>query len=268
MNAGQQLRVLSWNLNHWQNSAEARETAWRHLDGELADEYDWDVALLQECLPPADREDVAFRPVRDGPSGTAVATRGAGLRPLAIEEDTVPGCLVAAEIDLGERGAATVVSLYGMNDFARRAGEQTSAHRYTITSVHRLLSDLTPLIDLRGRTRSPSPLVLGGDLNISTQLDPPDRDRHRNVLERFATLGLTDAWTVSPDSEPAPDCVCGDEQCRHVRTHTHRRSAKPWQNDYLFINRPLRVTSCKTVIDKETWQRSDHAPVVAVLEAI
>jgi hypothetical protein len=48
-----------------------------------------------------------------------------------------------------------------------------------------------------------SPLVLGGDLNVSTQLDPPDRERHRNALERFKTLGLTDAWIVSPDKQVA-----------------------------------------------------------------
>ena len=260
--------MVSWNLDYWQGSEERRDAAWRYLDGTLAAKLQWDVALLQECVPPQGRPDLLFRPVRNGPWGTAVVTRGAPLRPLELEDDSLPGCLVAAEVDLGERGEVTVVSLYGLNDFAKRVGGETSPHRYAITGVHRLLSDLTPLIDLRGRVRSPRPLVLAGDLNVSTQLDSPDRERHRNVLDRFTSLGLIDAWTVSPDKVPADDCVCADApSCGHVRTHTHRRSAKPWQDDYVFVNRRLRVASCRTVLDDETWQRSDHAPVVAILEA-
>jgi endonuclease/exonuclease/phosphatase family metal-dependent hydrolase len=266
--SGAQVRVVSWNLDHWQGSRERRAAAWRYLDGPLVEELQWDVALLQECVPPPHRTDCLFRPVRNGPWGTAIVTRGAPLHTLELEDDSLPGCLVAAEVDLGERGNVTVVSLYGLNDFPKRVGDETSPHRYAITGVHRLLSDLTPLIDLRGRVRAPRPLILAGDLNVSTQLDPPDRERHRNVLERFASLGLTDAWNVSPDKLPAEDCSCADAPtCGHVRTHTHRRSAKPWQDDYVFVNRRLRVTSCRTVIDDLTWDRSDHAPVATILEA-
>jgi endonuclease/exonuclease/phosphatase family metal-dependent hydrolase len=268
MRSGSQVRVVSWNLDHWQGSAERRAEAWRYLDDTLAQELDWDVALLQECVPPAVRAGVVFRPVRGGPWGTAVVTRGAEVRHCDLEDDSLPGCLVAAEVDLGERGELTVVSMYGLNEFRKWAGEQTSAYRYTITSAHRLLSDLTPLIDLRSRVRSPRPLVLAGDLNVSTQLDPPDRERHANALERFASMGLTDAWEVSPDKVPADDCVCADAPgCGHVRTHRHRNSAKPWQDDYVFVNRRLTVVSCRTIIDEHTWQRSDHAPVAAILEA-
>jgi endonuclease/exonuclease/phosphatase family metal-dependent hydrolase len=54
--------------------------------------------------------------------------------------------------------------------------------------------------------------------------------------------------------------------CGHVRTHTHNRSQRPWQLDYVFANRALEFTSCRTVIDAHTWERSDHAPVVAELQ--
>jgi hypothetical protein len=96
--------VVSWNLDHWQGSAERRAEAWRYLDETLAEKLDWDVALLQECVPPAGRAGVVFRPVRGGPWGTAVVTRGADVRHLDLEDDSLPGCLVAAEVDLGERG--------------------------------------------------------------------------------------------------------------------------------------------------------------------
>ena len=88
------------------------------------------------------------------------------------------------------------------------------------------------------------------------------------MLERFTSLGLPDAWTVSPDKMPTPDCVCTDAPgCGHVRTHTHRHSAKPWQDDYVVVNRWLRVTSCRTVMDDGSWRPSDHAPMVAIFEA-
>jgi endonuclease/exonuclease/phosphatase family metal-dependent hydrolase len=85
------------------------------------------------------------------------------------------------------------------------------------------------------------------------------------VLERFAGLGLTDAWVAAHQAMVAPDCDCADEPCRHVRTHTHRRSVRPWQLDYVFTNATWDVDAITTAIDEHTWSRSDHAPVVVSL---
>jgi hypothetical protein len=38
------LTVVTWNMNHWQNSAATREAGWRYLHGPLADETGWDIA--------------------------------------------------------------------------------------------------------------------------------------------------------------------------------------------------------------------------------
>lgn len=266
--SGAQVRVVVWNLNWWQQGrGPDPQPSWRYLDEQLPAVFDWDVALLQECAPPEGRTNVVFRPVRDARWGTAVVTRAAGLREITIEDDSHPGGYVAAEVDLGDRGRVSVVSLYGMHEFAKTVDGELYDMRYITTSIHRVLSDLTPLVDHHGRHRTKLPLIMGGDLNTSTQIDPPDRERHRNILERFATMGLTDGWQAAPDTEPAPDCTCPDHpDCRHVRTHTHPRSVRPWQIDYVFANPALRVVSCRTIVDDETWQRSDHAPVTAVLE--
>ena len=89
------------------------------------------------------------------------------------------------------------------------------------------------------------------------------------MLRRCEELGLTDGWTVSPDAERAEDCDCADAPgCGHVPTHTHNRSARPWQLDSVLANRALRFESCRTIIDDATWQRSDHAPVVARLAVV
>ena len=52
------LRIATWNMNHWQRNAEQRVEAWRYLREEIRA----DVALLQEAVPPADLRSV-YRPI-------------------------------------------------------------------------------------------------------------------------------------------------------------------------------------------------------------
>jgi hypothetical protein len=76
---------------------------------------------------------------------------------------TFPGSIAVAATGSG----LTLVSLHTVME-----------QGYAITTFHKQLSDLTPLFD--------SPLgrkvVLGGDLNISTQFPEPDRSRRREDM--------------------------------------------------------------------------------------
>lgn len=180
------LKVATWNLN-------CRQAALRSV-GEL---LRCDVALLQE-VPAGHGALSAFAPaVIDGTKrrfGTAVhsptlpskrlttvRTRG-GEFPLSA---TYPGCAVALEIVPPETRPITVISLYG----ALERGV------YAITTVHRMLSDLTPLLMSRAGSR----VVVGGDLNCTTQLPPPWRELHRNLFERFRVLGLVNLTDLTKD---------------------------------------------------------------------
>jgi endonuclease/exonuclease/phosphatase family metal-dependent hydrolase len=195
-----------------------------------------------------------------------VIARTGTVTEIALEDDSHPGCIVAADVAL-DAVTVTAVSIYGRQERSRLVDDEPYGLSYSVTAIHRMLSDLTALIDSRTRRARSVPLVLGGDLNVSTQVTGPDRERHAGALRRFAELGLTDAWLESPDKEPAPDCDCTvAPDCGHVRTHRHNRSARPWQLDHLFANRALRLTSCRTAIDTATWDLSDHAPVIAVYE--
>lgn len=267
MGAGDQLSVVSWNMNHWQNSPAARDAAWDYLYGPLAEKTGWDVALLQECRPRLSDAVCVWVPVRDLAWGTAVAVRSGTIRRIELEDDSHRGCVVATAVELDRGVRCTAVSLYGLQEQCKRVDGELHGLRYAVTAVHRMLSDLTPLIDHHGRRRAKCPFVAGGDLNVSTQIDPPDRRRHREVLDRLAGLGLQDAWEWALDDQLATDCACADEPCRHVRTHTHRRSTRPWQLDYVFANAAWQVDSVQTVLDDDTWSRSDHAPVSAHLAA-
>lgn len=260
------MRVATWNMNFRDRTAAAREASW----GFLADSIRPDLALLQETMPPTGSSAL----YRNGGIGGGRPWGSAILAPsLTLQEvsevttrfskdpsqltETFPGSTIVGLWDPPAGDAVVFVSVYGVID-----------HGYALTTVHRALSDLTPLFDTRLGRR----VVLGGDLNCSTQLPPPDRERHRNLFERIAGLGLVDLIAATRASRPRlADCPCEDaEECSHVQTHRHGQSPKPWHDDYLFATKPVaeRLTSC-TVLDSgepDPWSFSDHCPVVAGLD--
>jgi exonuclease III len=130
--------------------------------------------------------------------------------------------------------------------------------------MHRILSDLTPLLDGVGWKRT----VLGGDLNVSTQTDGAQRGRDATVFARLAALGLVDLLAENKPRRPTlVDCWCDDagtDRCRHVHTHYHSKSKQPWNNDYLFASHELaeRLDSCELVPGFDA-ELSDHHPVIA-----
>lgn len=63
------MRAVTWNMNHWQRSAEARDLAWAYLREELHA----DVALVQEAVPPVGPTAV---PRAQGPALTHRRTHG------------------------------------------------------------------------------------------------------------------------------------------------------------------------------------------------
>lgn len=160
--------VVVWNMQR-------RSSAWDYLERAL----DADVALLQEVGPPPSHRPHLLRKEVGGTRrwGSAVLARHALTElhkissrntrgPVALIRHN-PGAVIAAVVDVPDEEPIVVVSLYGLID-----------NGYAITSVHRALSDLTPLMDSFLRHR----VIVGGDLNCSSQLPAPDRARHRNVL--------------------------------------------------------------------------------------
>jgi endonuclease/exonuclease/phosphatase family metal-dependent hydrolase len=257
------LRIATWNMSFWQRRV-SQESSWRFLDEVVKP----DLALLQECVPPPDRESVVYR--EGGISdtrrwGSAVVSYGADLEPITEVKSrygrgtlpllaTHPGSVAVAKARIAAVEPVVVVSAYGLLD-----------EGYAITTVHKILSDLMPLIDSPLGRR----IVIGGDLNCSTQLRPPDRARHVNFFERVRGLGLIDLLEETRDQRrPIPDCICDDApSCGHVQTHRHPQSEVPWQMDYLFASRELasQLVACYPVDggDPDPWELSDHCPVVA-----
>jgi len=252
-------RLVSWNMSHWQKTHEQRLQAWNHLRSLKPD-----FALLQEAVPqddlPASR--CVFRPGGIGssrPWGSLVVSftedidaiqrvRASG-RAEFDPHQTYPGALAIAKTKSG----LTLISLYAVME-----------HGYAITTLHRQLSDLTPLLDSPQGKHA----ILAGDLNISTQFREPHRTRHANALDRIGSLGMVDALRMNrPPRDPPTRCPCVDRPCLHVQTQRHPKSATPWQNDYVFVSAALapNVRACHPIDAGYPWSLSDHCPVVVEL---
>lgn len=275
------MRIVTWNMDHWRRSQDLRDRAWRYLSEELHP----DVALLQESVPRGDADKVVFReggilderkrPPRKLEWGSSVVSFGPPMR--AMDEvvglfskqtiplhRTFPGAVAIAEVDCPS-GPLVVVSAYGLID-----------RGYADTTVHRILSDLTPLIDLRKGRR----MVIAGDLNITTQWSKKHRSflkglheeclrRDKNVFARFEALGFRNVVNA-PDGKPLEGCECtAGAECRHVQTQRHDRSTFPWQNDYFFVTEGLvdAVVGVEVLAKDEVWHLSGHSPIIVELNA-
>lgn len=263
-----EIKVATWNLGHAFGGRVATMPA--QLDF-LRTTIDPDVVLLQEVDAPSFEHVVARAEGlgRGGRWGSAVCSDRLALTevshvstPYSKHEtpilSTIPGSAAAAQVALSGNESFVAVSLYGAFD-----------HGYSVTTVHKQLSDLTPLLDSPFGKR----VVIGGDLNCSTQVDPPHRARHLNLFERFASLGLVNLLDLTAGSRSRlENCWCDDEMCRHVQTHRHRNSAtaRPWHDDYLFATRALadKLVDCRVIDSGEPnpWSLSDHVPVVATFD--
>jgi hypothetical protein len=165
-----------------------------------------------------------------------------------------PGSWTAAAVQVSDVVTVTCVALYGLLDDLSDA------------SVHRSLSDLDPIFsDPRYKDR----IVLGGDLNLTTQWEGAPLARANSVFDRIRALGLEDCLVARRHNVRLEGCDCPDP-CTHTRTKWEPGSADggyPHQMDYLFASRSLvqggMLERCEALPPAEWNDVSDHAPIVA-----
>lgn len=290
------LRVATWNMDHWKRmrddpTGQSQRDAWAYLQG-----LNVDVALVQEAVPPP-FVDPATWAVRSHPApeqpdawfihpryrrwGSAVVVFNPSLEFEPIETTVLnsgrhhrglwishPGTWAGVRIVRPDQPAIVLVSAYGLMDDWNPEAKVT----YATTTVNRLMSDLTPLLDSDEGART----LIGGDLNVGTQspAHPEEPHRwapmHRATIDRFASFRLVDclAKGVAADRGPLDRCPCGPApDCRHVWTYRHdnKRDGMPWQNESVFCGAALAesMLSCVAVDDEAAWALSDHCPLIA-----
>jgi endonuclease/exonuclease/phosphatase family metal-dependent hydrolase len=206
----------------------------------------YDVVLLQEACEPPGKLDghVAFEildpPRGRGRWGTAIWSRW----PLTALRGSWshPGAAAVAEVET-PTGPLTAYSLYALFEYVTYAsnGRRES---YAVTTLHRLLSDLT--VHLEDPARRPRH-VLGGDFNCNPKWDLKSKHpTNRALIDRVEAYGLRSVLTI-------------DE---HVQIPTFKKS----QIDYLFLGRAFGEVAGQVDVDGRLAGLSDHYPVTASVE--
>lgn len=238
------MEIITWNLPR-SFRGESHGDAWEYCLNRL----DADYYLLQEARPPAwvrdDHELVWAGIGGTRPWGSAVVSSRHPLSEIEIETD-FRGAMMVAESSYGAERTITLISVYGLMEKLAGVG-------YSIPNLHRMLSDLTGLLE--ARTHGDRDVVLGGDLNASEQLDEIyGHDTHGVLFDRIEAFGLTDCLGAFHDD--------------YVRTLRHNRSDRDWQNDYLFVSDGLadRLRGCDVLEDDAIRKYSDHNPVRVTLD--
>ncbi len=235
------MKCLVWNMDYWKRSRKQREQAWDYVT-----QIDPDICLLNECIDhPSQQYRIHSKDTGDWGIGVfskyalseiTSITRGKKTLPMLISH---PEALVASQLTVDNQDIVAV-SLYGKMD---KSG-------YATTTLHRSLSDLTPLLD--GQRKKTRWLLIGGDFNADPLIDKQQRNSaHHIFYERLKDFKLYDCCKkFNPD---------------RVQTNRSSRSKLQWENDRLFAGKALydRLISCEVIDDSDLYELSDHNPIIA-----
>ena len=236
------LRIATWNMAYWTHKG-LQADSWRYFMNDI----DADIFLFQEGRPTeemlANKNHLAWNEI----GGRRNWGSGIYSNKYEIQEEIIDtkfkGVFTIGSVRI-ENNNLTLISLYGLME------SSGSSKGYSITNLHRMLSDLTGLFDgnINGRRK----IVMGGDLNASTQLDEVQKNSsHKIMFDRIDDFGLKDVYKLAGNKA-------------HIQTLRHTKSKKPWQNDYMFVNKPLVKGFAKyEIIDNEQVRKySDHNVLV------
>ena len=158
----------------------------------------------------------------------------------------------------------TLVSIYGLWEPLHPSVAGT--YIYADAAVHRLISDLSRLVDQSGKQK----IIVAGDLNIlfgyGEYGSPYWKRRYATVFDRFNALGLSFVGPQAPNGKhasPWPSELPAES--RNVPTY-HTRNQQPAsatrQLDFVFASKLLtdRVT-VRALNEPEDWGPSDHCRV-------
>jgi len=275
-------------MNHWARKPEKRVQAWAYVKDKLLA----DIALVQEAVPPAQYESV-YRSIDPSNPRTDWGAAVVAISPRYRLEarprraagspsgtgallDSHPGASAVADVIDAATGAVvmTAVSLYGQWEYLPKEDGTKRRFIYSAATLHRLLSDVTPLLTWRKKVPHKVPVVLAGDFNATTQVASSneweiERLEARLIFERIRALGLHDVIASTQASRPKlAGCSCGEtDVCSHVQTYRNRAGGRPTQLDYAFASaRLLPGVTCSVDDCDEAWSLSDHCPIVMDFE--
>jgi len=209
------IRIATWNMSYWQHKKDFEES-WNYFLNEIDADIFFQEARSSEKIKD-DKKHLVWNEIggnRDWGSG--IYSKKYALSEEIIETN-FKGVFIIANTKIGNK-ILTLISLYGL-----------MTNTYSITNLHRMLSDLTGVLnDHVGGKRN---IILGGGLNASIQCDQRQgNNSHKIFFDRVADFGLVNCFKPFYKD--------------YVQTLRHDKSDFPWQNDYFFY-KPIIVRVIK-----------------------
>lgn len=218
------------------------EEAWNYF----LNNFDADFYFFQEARPPLDflnnRKNLVWDEIGGKrPWGSGIYSKKHDIFEEKIKSD-YNGVFSIANARVNDL-PITLVSIYGL-----------MTDTYSVTNLHKMLSDLTPI--LNGHINGRRNIILGGDLNASTQFDLINNNNsHKIFFDRIEDFKLNDCFKLSGKEFP-------------IQTLRHHKSPDKWQDDYLFVSDSLskKLINCEVIDNEKIRKYSDHNPVIITLE--
>ena len=243
------IRIATWNMAYWQYKKYFEE-AW---DYNLKEIYA-DIIFFQEARPSKriqnDKEHLVWNEIGGNrPWGSGVYSKKYKLTEEIIKTE-FKGAFSIASTNIEDK-KLTFISLYGLME------SNGPTKGYSMTNLHRMLSDLTGI--LNGHINGKRKIVLGGDFNASIQFDDIYGQKytpnaHKIFFERIKDFGLFNCFNPFYKD--------------YVQTLRHHISKVKWQNDYFFVSKSIskKLINCEVVDNNKVRKYSDHNPVVITLD--
>ena len=187
------MRIATWNMAYWQH-VKLHHEAWDYFLNSI----EADIYLFQEAKPTDDLMDHRGRLVWNEIGGKRNWGSGIYSQKCELFEEKIEtqfkGVFSIGKTHINNE-IITLISLYGLME------SSGPAQGYSITNLHRMISDLTGLFN--GHIGGKRNIIMGGDFNASTQLDPMQKNNsHKILFDRIDDFGLKRCFPIVGEYEP------------------------------------------------------------------
>lgn len=243
------MKIVSWNIA-------CRDKTFQYVK---ENRLNADLYLLQEVKKPKLPNNSRFIFVQidqsDGEKrsfGNCILSFNSSIKKIKIKTIHV-GSLLASEFITSSNLKLAVINLYGI------LTEYGKGRKFVAPNIHRMLSDLTPLL-IGASKEKYKHIVLAGDFNNDRRMDTAKglywkkgMKTTKVLFDRIEDFLLT-------------DCI-KKKYPNYVRTFKNRsgRDTIPWQLDHMFASNSVydKLKNIEIIENDETRKLSDHYPIVA-----
>ena len=255
------MKILTWNMaGAGFHTATPHSAAWDWLRGEAT----FDIALLQEAIPPSDLSDqfatVLFRPrVTTGPRvwGNCILARDAHYQEESAEVGPhwADRALPSFQLARSQDNLPWLVNVHSSSEPMSRFPRESFVNDGGLTCHRSRVWEIEVAAHLVRQRVTAGRYLLGGDLNSALLLDKVRK--HRNNERLWANLAVQGFFDLRPN------------HYQHEQQTFFRPNTNPYQLDHFFGDTTTRSAtrswSVLTEIARDR-QLSDHAPVAIEVE--